>query len=322
MASPNLTELVTTTLRNRRRKLADNVLNHNSLLRKLNQSGNVQNAAGGRTLVEELEYAENSTFKYYDGYEVLDISPSDVFSAAEYNWKQAAVVVSISGKERRQNSGREQMIRLLDRRIRNSEKTMMNNLSIGVYSDGTGTTGKQIGGLQLLVPDDPTTGTVGGINRATFTFWQSVKYGGVADGGGAVSATNIQNYMNSVWIQLVRGADRPNMIVADSTYFNFFWQSLQAIQRIGQANTGDSGFENLMYHGPGGRAEVMYDDQCPAAHMYFLNSDYFFWRPHSDANMEPLSRREPVNQDAVVVPLIFMGNLTMSNSSLQGVLIA
>lgn len=62
MAEPNLTELVTTTLRNRSRQLADNVSNGNALLQRLNQRGNVRTFSGGRTIVEELDYAENSTF--------------------------------------------------------------------------------------------------------------------------------------------------------------------------------------------------------------------------------------------------------------------
>jgi len=215
MAAPNLSELVTTTLKNRRRRLADNVLNHNALLRMLNESGRVDLADGGETLVEELEYAENSTFKYYSGYEVLDISPSEVFSAAEFNWKQAAVVVTIDGATQRKNSGRERMIRLLESRIRNAEKTMMNNISTGIYSDGTGTSGKQIGGLQLLVADTPTSGTVGGIDRASFAFWRNISYDATTDGGAAASASNIEAYMDAVWIQLVRGTDVPNLIVAE-----------------------------------------------------------------------------------------------------------
>lgn len=319
MASPNLSELVTTTLRNRRGALADNVLNHNALLRKLNSKGNVQLASGGRTLVEELEYAENSTFKYYSGYEVLDIQASDVFSAAEFDWKQAATVVTISGLEQRQNSGKDAIIRLLDKRIRNAEKTMTNNLSTGVFSDGTGTSGKQVGGLQHLVADDPTTGTVGGIPRVSFTFWANQTYD-FSDESVTASSSTIQGSMNALWLDCVRGMDHPDTIVMDGTYYNYFWQSLQAIQRIGSEQDAASGYQTLKYYGPGGSADVMYDDACPASHAYFLNTDYLFWRPHRDANMEPMAQRQSVNQDAVVVPVLWMGNLTMSNASLQGVM--
>ena len=297
------------------------MLNHNALLRKLDEAGNVDEASGGTTLDEELDYQENATFMYYDGYETLNVAASDTFTTAQYPWKQAAVNVVISGRESRINSGREQMIRLLNSRIKNAEKTMMNNLSTGIYSDGTGSSGKQIGGLQLLVADDPTTGTVGGINRATWSFWRNSLYDFSVESV-TPSSTTIQGAMNTLWLRQIRGMDHPDCIVAGSTYFDYFWQSLQAIQRITSDTKAASGYETVTYYGPGGRSEVMYDSACLATRLYMLNTDYFFWRPHRDANMEPLVRRESVNQDASVVPIIFQGNLTMSNSARQGVMIA
>lgn len=320
MASPNLSELVTTSLRNRRGVLADNVSNHNSLLRVLNQRGKKQLEGGGRTLVEELEYAENSTFKYYNGYETLDISPSDVMSAAEFDWKQAAVVVSISGRERRINAGKEQSIRLLERRLANAEKTFMNQVSIGVYSDGTGSSGKQIGGLQSLVADDPTTGTVGGIDRSAFTFWQNSLFDFSVEAVVA-SATTIQDAMNTLWLRVLRGADNPDTWIFGSTYYNFFKASLQTIQRITSERDAAAGFSNLTFYGAGGSAQVMFDDQILATRGYALNTDYIFYRVHRDADMEPLADRDSINQDAVVVPTIWMGNLTLSNAERQGVMI-
>ena len=176
MASPNLSEIVSTTLRNRSGKLADNVTNNNALLFKLNSKGKVKPVDGGRTIVQELDYQENGTYKRYSGYETLDISPSEVFSAAEFDWKQGAVSVSISGLEELQNSGSERVIDLLESRITNAERTMANNVSADMYSDGTANGGKQIGGLQHLVADSPSTGTVGGINRATWSFWRNYSY--------------------------------------------------------------------------------------------------------------------------------------------------
>src|ERR1700749_4471017 len=97
--SATVTEIVTTTLRNRTGKLADNVTKNNALLNRLKQRGNVKTVSGGRTIVQELEYAENGTYKRYSGYETLNISPSDVFTFAEYNYAQAAVAISMSGLE-------------------------------------------------------------------------------------------------------------------------------------------------------------------------------------------------------------------------------
>ena len=223
------------------------------------------------------------------------------------------------------NSGKEAIIDLLDARIGNAERTLKNNISIDCYSDGTADSGKQIGGLQSLVADLPTSGTVGGIDRATWTFWRNQFYRGVTDGGAAVSASNIQKYMNQLYLRCARGTDRTNLIIADNTYFDLYWQSLQAIQRINKTDVGGTGFMQLQYLD----ADVIFDGGyqgtsggAPSAHMYFLNTDYIFFRPHKDRNMVPIDpERYATNQDAMVKLIGFAGNMTMSNAFVQGVLV-
>ena len=103
-AFPNLSEIVTTTLRNRTGELADNMSRNNAALLRLSRRGNLKTFSGGRTIVQELNYADNQTYQWYSGYQTLNIAPSQVFSAAEYPIRQAAVAVSISGLEELQNS--------------------------------------------------------------------------------------------------------------------------------------------------------------------------------------------------------------------------
>jgi hypothetical protein len=59
---------------------------------------------------------------------------------------------------------------------------------------------------------------------------------------------------------------------------------------------------------------------APATTAYFLNTKYIFFRPHRDRNFVALDpgKRYSINQDAVTQILAFAGNLTTSNSSLQG----
>lgn len=321
MPSPNLSEIVTTTLRNRTGQLADNMLDNNALLSRLKKRGTVKPVSGGRTIVQELEYADNQTYKRYSGYETLNISPSDVFTAAEFDFKQAAVAVSISGLEELQNSGDDAIIDLLEARIKNAEKSMLNGLSLDVYSNGSADGGKQIGGLQLLVSKTPTSGTVGGIDRAQWTFWQNK----ATVSGTAADATNIQSRMNNMALSLVRGTDKTDIIIADGNYYGHYLSSLQAIQRITSEEMAGAGFTSLKYYGAGNAADVVLDGgqggNCPANTMYFLNTDYIHWRPHRDRNIVPIGDdRYAVNQDAMVKLIAFAGNLTLSNGSLQGVL--
>lgn len=320
MASPGLSEIITTTLRNRSGVIADNMTKNNALLNRLNKRGKVKPVSGGRTIVQELSYAENSTYQRYSGYELLNVSPSDVISAAEYDWKQASVAVTISGLEQAQNSGEDALIDLLEARIDVAEKTMQNNLSLDMYSDGTASSGKQVGGLQLLVADTPTSGTVGGINRASYSFWRNQAFQATTDGGSAASAANIQRYFNSLYQRTTRQTDKVDLIVADGNYYNFYLNSLQAIQRITSDEMAQAGFQSLKYMG----ADVVFDGGvgggCPANHAYFLNTNYIFWRPHRDRNMVPLDTVNSINQDASVQLIVWMGNMTMSNAQLQGVL--
>tara|TARA_R100001509_G_C4871085_1_gene216712 strand:- start:199 stop:1140 length:942 start_codon:yes stop_codon:yes gene_type:complete len=311
MASPNLSEIVTTTLRNRSRTLSDNVSNHNALLRRLRENGN-QTSVTGRDIVRELEYADNGTVQFYSGYETLDVSPSDVLSAAVFDYKQLAGNVTISGLEQVKNSGTEAIINLLEARINVLEKSMMNSLSTSIYSDGTGSSGKEVGGLQLIVADAGT-GTVGGINSSTYTFWQNVQTTATSS---AFSTSNVQADMNNIYLQLVRGADSPDLVMAGTNAYKAFLGSLQAIQRITSDDLANSGFTSVQYL----NSDVVFDSSCNTDRMYFLNTDYLRLEVAASRDFVPGEAKMSVNQDAMVTPMFWSGNLTCSNRALQGVI--
>lgn len=328
MASPNatFTDVVTTTLRKHPKILYDNVSKHNALFNKLVKNGKIKEVAnGGYSIVEPLNYAENSTFQYYTGYEVLNVSPSETFTAAEYNWKQAAVTAAISGLDKRMNGGEEQILDLMASRLENAMDTMANQVNVGLYSDGTGSSSKQIGGLQYLV-SDAGTGTVGGINSSTYTFWKNIVQSAAAplNGGGAVtvSATTIIAFWNDLYNRLIRGSDKPDIILADLNYFGYYQNALQTLQRFTSADGNDTagiGFVSLKYMG---NTDVILENSpssIPTNHAYFLNTKYLQFVVHKDANMTPLAAKQSFNQDAEIVTMILQGNLVCSNRSLQGV---
>jgi hypothetical protein len=190
---------------------------------------------------------------------------------------------------------------------------------VGMYSDGTGSSGKEIGGLELLVADTPTSGSVGGIDQGTYTFWRNQSYDATTDGGAAATAANIQQYMNTTFLRCVRGNDKPDLIIADSAYYSLFWASMQAIQRVTDEKTAKAGFQNLAF---AGNVPVVYEDSTGIAtnRMYFLNTDYLHFRYAEGRLFEPQKEMRPVNQDAEVHLILFAGNMTSSNRARQGVL--
>ena len=291
-ANSAITDIIATTIQSRSGELADNLTQNNAILQRLNSKGNVRPFSGGNVILEEIMYNDPNTnnANSYSGYEVLNISPDSPISAAQYKIAQYADAVTMSGLEMLQNSSKEAIIDLLDGRMQVSEARLINRIGSDIYGDGTGNGGKNITGLAAAIPDDPTTGTYGGINRATWSFWQSKKYSGVTDGGAAVSASNIQKYMTSLAIQLVRGNDKADLIVADNNYYSLYVQSLQAIQRITSEESAAGGFASLKFYGGGTSADVVLDggvgNACTANHMFFLNTNYIFLRPHKERNFE------------------------------------
>lgn len=318
-ANTSVTDIIATTIQSRTRQIADNVTKNNALLARLNQRGNVKPFGGGNVIFQELSFQQNGNAGFYSGYDLLPVAAADVISAAEFNIKQLACPVVMSGLEMLQNAGREQFIDLLEARMNVAESTMANKLAQSVYSDGTGSGGKEVTGLDAAVPSDPTTGTYGGIDRATWSFWRSQLYDFSAQSV-TPSSTTIQAALNSLWSSLVRGADRPDLIVLSNSYWTYYMTSLQAQQRFTDPKTGDLGFPTIKFMD----ADVVLDGgiggYCPANTGFMLNTKYLFLRPHKDRNMVALSptRRYAINQDAEVQILAWAGNLTSSGAQFQG----
>ena len=328
-ANSSITDIIATTIQSRSGTLADNVTNNNALLKRLKSKGNVRPVSGGNVILEEIMYNDSSTnnTNSYSGYEVLNITPNSPISAAQFNFTQYASAVTISGLEMLQNSGKEQIIDMLEGRMKVAEAQLMNRIGSDIYLDGTGNAGKNITGLGLAVPDSPTTGTYGGINRATWSFWQSVAYSGVTNGGAAVSAANILQYLTALTIRLVRGTDKPDLIVMDNNYFQFAVNAMQAIQRVTSEGSGSAGagFAELKFYGGGYPADIVLDggigSAATANHAWALNTNYIFFRPHSDRNFVPIGgERQSVNQDAIVKLIGWAGNMTSSGTQFQGIM--
>jgi hypothetical protein len=317
-ANGTFTELVTTTLRNHKKGIKDNITNRNALLNRMYKKGNYRTEDGGLSIVEPLDYNSNSTYQRYSGWDFLNVAQSDVLSAAEFSWKQIAIHVVASGLELRTNSGDSALEKLVSARIKNAMRTFENNFSSDLYSAGSLT--NQIGGLQAIVADT-NTNTIGGIDANTWTFWRNTVYDFSVDSVTA-SATTIESSMLKLWLQIDRGpSDQPDLIVMSTDYYTFFENSQTSIKRYASAESAQGGFVTLKYK----NADVIYDTSAtgiPSTHAYMLNTNYLKLVVHGDADMETMEKKTPINQDGEVIPVIWQGNLTVSNRKLQGVMIA
>ncbi|ADV12936.1 phage major capsid protein [Mesorhizobium sp. M7A.F.Ca.CA.001.07.2.1] len=323
MAGPSttFTEMVSTTLRNSANEVADNVSKNNAFLNRLKKKNKIRNLDGGTEIQVQLEYAENNTYQRYAGLDTLNTNGSDVVTSAKFDWAQVALHVVSSGKELRQNSGKFAMINLVKTKKGNALKTAANNFSVDLYSDGS--LSNQIGGLANILQTNGQ-GTVGGIDSATWTFWRNkfleATGTNLAASPSAANAASFKADMNKLWLALTRGADKPDIITFSHDFYSLYELGEQQLQRYMDADMAQSGFIGLKYK----TADVIFDDNTnfttTAEKGYFLNTDYVYVDQHKEAQWTQDDEKKPVNQDAVVIPFYWMGNLVTSNRSLQGVL--
>ena len=301
----NFDSLLSTTLANYRDQLTDNIFTARPLTNFLMEKGRIRMLDGGTKIVEPLVYGLNGTVGSYSGYDTISLTAQEGMSAAEYDWKQYAASIAISGIEEAKNNGEAAIINLLEAKIMQAEESMREGFNQMFFSDGTGNSGKDWLGLAALVDS---AGTVGGIDAtaAGNGFWQSYEEGTV----GALSLADMATAYNSVSV----GNDHPDMVLTTQTLFEKYESLLQPQLRYTDAKTADAGFQNLLFKS----APVTYDVHCQSGVMYFLNSKYLTLVGHSGKWFEQTDFVRPENLDARYALIMCYGNLTCRNRAKQG----
>lgn len=312
--NPDFNAILSTTLQNYQPTLVDNIFKDLVLLNHMNSKGRVQMEEGGTSIVEPLMYAVNGTASSYSGYDAIDLTPQDGISAANYNWKQMAASIAISGIEEAQNRGTEAIIKLLNAKIMQAEMSVKSDLNSMLYSDGTGNGGKDFNGLGNIVAT--ANNTVGGIDASANTWWNPYQ---------DVSAATLSlQDMGKVYNNASKGNDVPDIIVTNEDLFSKYESLLTQNVRYQDVAKANAGFQNLMFK----QTPVVFDlalaADTSAAPMYFLNTKYLklvgmngHWFNTTDFQSGTVA-----GIDARYALVLAFGELTCSNRSRQGYLTA
>jgi hypothetical protein len=301
----NFDALLSTTLANYRSQLTDNVFTARPLTYWLTDKGRIRMLNGGTKIVEPLIYGANDTVKSYSDYDSINLTPQTGISAAEYDWKQYAASISISGIEEAKNNGEQEIINLLEAKIMQAEESMREGFNQMFFSDGTGNSSKNWNGLGNLVS---TSAVAGGIDPAGTgnTFWQS--YADTATE--ALTLAKMATAYNTTSV----GNDHPDVILGTQTLFEKYESLLVPSLRFTDTKTADAGFQNLLFKA----APIMYDVHCPSGTMFFLNSKYITLVGHSAKWFQQTEFIRPEDLDARYALIMCYGNLTIRNRKKQG----
>lgn len=302
---------MSTTLAKVTPKLTDNIFSATPFLNWLQKAGNIKKVDGGAKIVEPLLFGTNSTAGSYSGYDNVATTPQEGITAAEYDWKQFGVTVAIAGIEELKNSGDTQIISLLEAKITQAKNSAVESMSAMFFADGTGNSSKDWHGLKTLVPVDPTTGTVGNIDRsvAANAFWRSKTETTVE----ALTLARMSTMYNNCSV----GNQTPDFLVTTQTLWEKYEALLLPAQRFSDASTAQAGFDNLVYKS---KAPVVWDTYCTAGYLYFLNSGALTLKVHKDRWMKAGPFLQEAGQDARYSLISSAGNLVTNASRLLGVL--
>jgi len=296
--------------------LVDNIFESNVLTHRLLKKSKA--TAGGMKVLQPVEYAKNTSQGFYTGYDVMNTAPSETFTDAEYEWKQMYATISISGREEALNDGAERVIDLLEAKVKNAEKAMKDSFGTTLYGTQDGT-GNDFVGLQHIIK---ATGTLGGINRGTYSWFRG---GYIPTVSGSPTYANIVDSSNANFIQdhlrkgvstLTIDGQRPTMIVTTNVILDAYEESLVAQKRFGASagSEADAGFRNLTFRD----IPIFADDHCPDGMMFFLNENFLQFRHHRKRNFTFEPFQKPINQDARIAKVLWLGALTCSAPRYMG----
>lgn len=277
----------------------------------------VEKVSGGERIQIPIMYGTNPTAKSYRHFDLLDMTPSEPFTSAFYDWKQLAVGIFISGLEMRANNGPEAIFNLFKARYNNAVMSIQKVLNDMLWSDGTGNSGKDFLGNQAIVSTSPSSGVLGSIDRSSNSFWRNQ-----ADTVGSFEANGIKK-LRSMWVAVSNNIPmgKPTVHMMDPATYNRYENTIQPLERFtrsggGGGQAGDAAFGSLTWK----QAPCEWDDAAPANAWYMENTNVLHFVVHQDAYWKPTGRERPVDQDAYSEHLLLMGELCCSAPRHLGVL--
>lgn len=303
------------TLANRRGEIVDNIFEKAVYLKMMKMHGGIRMETGGDTLNTPLRMSKNSSSGSFTDYDLLDVTPQDTITTAQFDWVGLYATITISWMEEQKNSGRHQVFSLLQSKIDGARDTVRDKLNVQSLAAQPGAGSKDMQSITELIDEDPTgipaRGAIGGITTAAAanTWWRN-QYT-TSEGAFTVSA------MNAMFNSVSQAADRPHFELTSQTVYQYYENSQTGQIRHIDTNVADAGFVSLQHKG----IPVVYDPQIGATdEIYFINTDYYKLTIHTGGDFVMGQFVEPDNQAARTAKILFMGQTECSNRRRVGTL--
>jgi len=303
--------LYVTTWQKRKKEVIDNVFNATPLWAWMKAHGGLKGDGGGRYIEVPLEYAKNETFVWFQKGGTVPIHDTEFLTLAQYPWKYCAVSIVRFGVDEQQNKGKAAHLKLVERKLSNAEKTLIEKWEETLFhSDDTNAPD----GISDLITTDGT-GTVGGINASTYTWWKNKYY----DMNGEDVSTYLVARMRKMYNDVMQNQaqHRPDVLVTTQAVFEAYEAELLDFYRFENKQLADLGFENLMFR----RTPLIYSSYCPTGKMFFLNTKYVYLVYDPDYWFDMTEWKPiPEQPNDRVAQIVCAANLVVSRRASLGVI--
>ena len=293
MASTPIATVLASTLTKSRKKLILASIKSNALMAWAFATNRVEFESGGHEITNPLTLGRNPNITAYEYYDELPVAQTDEFTTVTYNWARVAGTVIISDQEEDENQGETAIFKLVKAKMEVLEESIKEKFSEYLYASGAGTDPQ---GLGLLIPDDPTTGTVGNINRANETQWRTSAY----DFAGNLDSTNIEEAFDDILLDLTLKTDKPDLILTGRNIYRHYRTAVRdkVVINLSESNSGkkmmDLGFAGVKHQ----NIPMLYDEDCPVNSAYFINSKFLRLHILKHVNMKIKELVAPWTVDA------------------------
>jgi len=306
MASSPIATVLESTLTRSRKKLILASIKSNALMAWAFANNRVEFEDGGHEITNPLTLGRNPNITSYEYYDEQPIAQTSEFDTVSYNWARVAGSVVISDQEEDENQGSAQIFKLMKAKIDVLEESIKEKFSEYLYASGAGTDPQ---GLGLLIPDDPTTGTLGNINRANETQWRTSGY----DFNGNLDSTNIEEAFDDILMDLTLKGDKPDVILCGRNLYRHYRTAVRdkVVINLSDSNSGqkmmDLGFSGVKHQ----NIPMMYDEDCPVNKCFFINSKYLRLHILKHVNMKVKELVAPWTIDAHGRRIVWQGQWCM-----------
>lgn len=292
---------------NAQKKLIMASIKANALYAWMFASSRVEIEAGGANITSPMVFGRNPNVTSTQYYNPIPITETSEFNTARYGWSRVVGSMMISDQEEAENEGPQALFKVLQAKLDVLVESIQEKFADYLYGSGTGT---DPNGLANTVPDDPTTGSIGGLSRVTEQQWRTSAY----DFGGGLDATNIEEAFDDILMDLKQKAEGPDIILVGRNIQRFYRQAVRdkTMISLGSGGTGGKAMVDLGFGGfTHNKIPLVYDEDCPVNKAYFLNSKYLRFHILKGQNMKRKNLVAPWTIDASGVRIVWQGQLCL-----------